>query len=136
MIKTNIKKTTANIGKKLNSRISEYTELKREVSILQHELKEKQSALQKYEDAFIFYLKDTNQLSASFPNGSISLKNKTRLRIVDLDVVYSYVIEHNACDLFEKRISKKAFEFYRERFKGLENGVVAVTDIALDVKGN
>ena len=75
------------------------------------------------------HMKAAGVTSVKTPEGTIILSKQTRYSVQDWDAFKAFVIEHNALDLFEKRLAQKNTEQFLE-----ENPKTAIPTLMSDAK--
>ena len=134
MIKQN-KKIDPTIYSIIQEKLDDLFSLKEEIALLKKEIADRQEIINHIQNDLLSFLKETNQSKAVFSNGCISVEHKKRLQVLDIEKLYAFIKAHDAFDLLEKRVSKKAFGFYSENHDALNDlGVVEVFDAELKAK--
>jgi hypothetical protein len=75
------------------------------------------------------HMKAAGVTSVKTEQGTIILSKQTRYSVQDWDAFKAFVVEHNALDLFEKRMAQKNTEQFLE-----ENPDVAIPSLMTDSK--
>lgn len=80
-------------------------------------------------DAMKEHMKAAGVTSVKTDQGTIILSKQTRYSVQDWEAFKAFVVEHNALDLFEKRVAQKNTEQFLE-----ENPNVAIPSLMTDAK--
>ena len=119
----------AKVYRKIYARIQELTQE------YESQLEELQAKQNEIKNAMKDQMMALGTDSVRTSGGTITLSNKTRYYTDDWDSFKQFVVEHDALDLFEKRIAQKNMSMFLEENPGVvPAGLSSISEVAVTVR--
>ncbi len=116
-----------------------YVKIRDKISELTREYETQVEALKAQQEQLATTMKDqlraAGMLSSKTPSGTVSLVTKTRYYAQDWEAMQNFIKEHDALDLFEKRLAQKNVQEFLDANPGVvPTGLNTVSEITISVR--
>lgn len=109
--------------------------MQQETSVYEAKIEEMKKTLQEVSNAMKDHLQALKSTSVKTPEGTVILSNKTRYYAQDWDAMKTFIIEHEALDLLERRIAQTAMQTFLDENPGVvPPGLNSVSEIQVSVR--
>lgn len=119
---------------RLQDKIDKIYELKQVIKAKEEEVSEVRSQVTSLESEVIAYLQEQGLKGSRSDSVTVSISTTRRASIADYDKALQWIKRHGAWQLFERRISAKAYEEIREELGKPVPGLQEYEQVRLNVR--